>query len=255
MTGRSAVTGECIVTARQVATVTWTAAGTANEGIATGTGWSGIGTAEATTMTIAAPSHEILRRVRKRGGILPLQKLTEAGPTEATSSRGGWADRKTVQRILALAEELKQRARSMPKHGVRGDFANTIRGATAPYHSESGGRFSIAGPDIKIRSGAVIALAMNPNELCTNTTKLGALSVPAGSVDITWKIDHGMERLLLIWSEKDGPSVCAPSRQSFATRLIGSLGQQLKGQVELAYDSSGFAYTLDVPMSSLVASA
>jgi hypothetical protein len=40
-------------TARQVATVTWTAAGTANEGIATGTGWSGIGTAEATTMTIA----------------------------------------------------------------------------------------------------------------------------------------------------------------------------------------------------------
>jgi two-component sensor histidine kinase len=29
-------------------------------------------------------------------------------------------------------------------------------------------------------SGAVIAIAMTLNELCTNTTKLGALSVPAG---------------------------------------------------------------------------
>jgi two-component sensor histidine kinase len=97
---------------------------------------------------------------------------------------------------------------------------------------------------------------MTLNELCTNTTKFGALSVPAGSVDIAWKIDPAMDRLLLIWSEKGGPSVRAPSRQSFGTRLIGSLGQQLKGQVKLAYDDpSGFAYTLDVPMSSLVARA
>jgi two-component sensor histidine kinase len=135
------------------------------------------------------------------------------------------------------------------------DFANTIRGATAPYDSEGAGRFSIAGPDIKITSGAVIALAMTLNELCTNTTKFGALSVPAGSVDIAWKIDEGTERLELTWSEKGGPSVRAPSRQSFGTRLIGSLGQQLKGQVKLAYDATGFVYTLGVPMSSLVAPA
>jgi hypothetical protein len=35
--------------------------------------------------------------------------------------------------------------------------------------------------------------------------------------------------------------------------LIGSLGQQLKGQVQLTYDPSGFVYTLGVPMASLVA--
>jgi two-component sensor histidine kinase/ActR/RegA family two-component response regulator len=135
------------------------------------------------------------------------------------------------------------------------DFANTIRGATAPYDNEGIGRFSIAGPDIKITSGAVIALAMTLNELCTNTTKFGALSVPAGSVDIAWTIDEAVQRLQLTWSEKDGPPVRAPSRQSFGTRLIGSLGQQLKGQVRLAYDSTGFVYTLGVPMASLVAPA
>jgi two-component sensor histidine kinase len=99
----------------------------------------------------------------------------------------------------------------------------------------------------------VIALAMTLNELCTNTTKFGALSVPAGSIDIAWKIDEEMQRLQLTWSEKGGPSVSAPSRQSFGTRLIGSLGQQLKGQIKLAYDPTGFVYTLGVPMTSLVA--
>jgi|HubBroStandDraft_2_1064218.scaffolds.fasta_scaffold62496_1 two-component sensor histidine kinase/DNA-binding NarL/FixJ family response regulator len=135
------------------------------------------------------------------------------------------------------------------------DLANTIRGATEPYDSKGQGRFRISGPDIKITSGAVIALAMTLNELCTNTTKFGALSVPGGSINIAWKIDEGNQRLQMTWSEKGGPSVSAPSRQSFGTRLIGSLGQQLKGQVKLAYDPTGFVYALDVPMTSLVAPA
>jgi two-component sensor histidine kinase len=47
--------------------------------------------------------------------------------------------------------------------------------------------------------------------------------------------------------------VHAPSRQSFGSRLMGSLGQQLKGGVKLTYDPTGFAYVLNVPMASLVA--
>ena len=154
-------------------------------------------------------------------------------------------------RLVALgrAHDLLLQAR-----WANADLANTIRGATAPYDSEEGaGRFSITGPAIKITSGAVIALAMTLNELCTNTTKFGALSVPTGSIDIAWKIDEGTQRLQLTWSEKGGPSIREPSRQSFGTRLIGSLGQQLKGQVKLAYESTGLVYVLDVPMTSLVA--
>jgi two-component sensor histidine kinase/CheY-like chemotaxis protein len=132
---------------------------------------------------------------------------------------------------------------------------HTIRGATEPYTSIGSGRISIRGPDIRINSGAVIALAMTLNELCTNTTKFGALSVPAGRVEIEWKIDEATQRLHLTWAEKNGPTVHAPSRQSFGTRLIGSLGHQLKGEVHLAYDATGFVYVLDVPMASLVAPA
>ena len=50
------------------------------------------------------------------------------------------------------------------------------------------GRFTIDGPDIGIASSAVITLAMTLNELCTNTTKFGALSVPAGRVEIAWRL-------------------------------------------------------------------
>src|SRR4051812_23196600 len=81
----------------------------------------------------------------------------------------------------------------------------TIRGATAPYDSQGVGRFTIDGPDIGITSGAVIAFAMTFNELCTNTTKFGALSVPGGTVEITWTIDDEKQRVQLNWTEKDGP--------------------------------------------------
>src|ERR1700687_347198 len=155
-------------------------------------------------------------------------------------------------RLVALgrAHDLLLQAR-----WANASLENTIRGATEPYVSIGSGRISIQGPDIRITSGAVIALAMTLNELCTNTPKFGALSVPAGRIEIVWKIDEAMQRLHLTWSEKNGPTVHAPSRQSFGTRLMGSLGQQLKGEVELAYDPAGFVYGLSVPMASLVAPA
>ena len=131
----------------------------------------------------------------------------------------------------------------------------TVRGATEPYDSQGAGHFSIHGPDLAITSGAVIALAMTFNELCTNTTKFGALSVPTGRVDIGWLVDDEKKRLRLIWSEKDGPAVRTPTRRSFGTRMMGSLGQQLNGEVHLAYEPSGFIYTLDVPVASLTDTA
>jgi two-component sensor histidine kinase/FixJ family two-component response regulator len=153
-------------------------------------------------------------------------------------------------RLVALgrAHDLLLQAR-----WANASLENTIRGATEPYVSIGSGRISIQGPDIRITSGAVIALAMTLNELCTNTTKFGALSVPPGRIDIVWKIDEARQRLHLTWLEKNGPVVHAPSRQSFGTRLIGSLGQQLKGEVKLAYQATGFEYVLDVPMAALVA--
>jgi two-component sensor histidine kinase/DNA-binding response OmpR family regulator len=134
-------------------------------------------------------------------------------------------------------------------------LVNTVRGATEPYDGQGTGRFSIDGPDFGITSGAVVALAMTFNELCTNTTKFGALSVPAGRIEIKWTIDNETQRLRLTWTEKGGPAVDAPTRRSFGTRMMESLGQQLNGQVQLSYHAAGFFYLLDVPLISLTVKA
>ena len=154
-------------------------------------------------------------------------------------------------RLLALgrAHDLLLQAR-----WAGADLRKIVQGATEPFDNPDAARFSIDGPDIQIASAAVIAIAMTLNELCTNTTKFGALSVPAGHVDVTWGVDAPASRLHFSWKERNGPTVQAPTRQSFGTRLIETLGRQLKGEIKLSYAPGGFVYVLNVPLASLTSS-
>src|SRR5271170_4703586 len=148
-------------------------------------------------------------------------------------------------RLLALgrAHDLLLQAR-----WTGADLRKIVQGATEPFDNPDAARFSIEGPDIQIASAAVIAIAMTLNELCTNTTKFGALSVPNGHVGITWAVDAPASRLHFIWKEQNGPTVQAPTRQSFGTRLIETLGRQLKGEIKLTYAPDGLVYVLNVPL-------
>ena len=151
-------------------------------------------------------------------------------------------------RLLALgrAHDLLLQAR-----WTSADLGKIVRGATEAFDNPDMPKFTITGPDVRVTSGAVIAIAMTLNELCTNTTKFGALSVPAGRVAIVWTVDPTTQRLHLSWTEKNGPAVRAPDKRSFGTRLVETLGRQLKGDVHLGYEPDGFVYVFDVPLSSL----
>jgi two-component sensor histidine kinase len=135
------------------------------------------------------------------------------------------------------------------------DLGNIVRSATEAFDNPDVPKFSIAGSDIRMTSGAVIAIAMTLNELCTNATKFGALSFPTGHVEIAWTLDSDAQRVHLTWTEKNGPEVHAPEKRSFGTRLIETLGWQLKGDVQLTYQPAGFVYSLDMPLASLTSSA
>src|SRR6202163_2541328 len=89
------------------------------------------------------------------------------------------------------------------------DLGTIVRGATEAFDNPDLPKFTTAGPDVRMTSGAVIAIAMTLNELCTNTTKFGALSVPAGRVDIAWMLDPRTQRLHLKWTERNGPAAQA----------------------------------------------
>ena len=133
------------------------------------------------------------------------------------------------------------------------DLTTIVQGATEAFDDADAPRFFVQGPKIQISSGAVIAVAMTLNELCTNTTKFGALSVPAGRVEIAWTVDEPALRLHLTWTESGGPPVQPPTKRSFGTRLVETLGKQLKGVVVLTYEPSGFAFALDIPLASVKA--
>lgn len=161
---------------------------------------------------------------------------------------GEYAQHAIEGRLLALgrAHDLLLQAK-----WSSADLGTVVRSAIEAFDNPAESKFSITGPDIRMTSAAVIAVAMTLNELCTNTTKFGALSVPEGRVDLVWTVDQPTQRLHLTWTEKNGPVVQPPAKRSFGTRLIETLGKQLQGNVQLAYASTGFSYTFDVPIASL----
>ena len=78
---------------------------------------------------------------------------------------------------------------------------------------------------IVLEPSAAQAVAVILHELATNASKYGALSDMKGQVRLTWS--HAADgQLVLRWTEFDGPSVSAPERRGFGSRLIeGTIGQ------------------------------
>ena len=182
--------------------------------------------------------HRIKNMLATVGAITDQSLRTATGMTHARSAIDG--------RFAALARAHDLLTRSSWENAT---IDSTVRSAIEPF-DQGDGRFVISGEDIRITSSSVIAFAMTLNELCTNTTKFGALSQPGGQVHLSWRIEDG--RMRLEWIESGGPAVAEPTRKGFGTRMITSLGQQLRGQVTLAYTPTGFAYTLNVPVEALV---
>jgi two-component sensor histidine kinase len=184
--------------------------------------------------------HRIKNTLATVAAIVSQSLRTEQGVAHAQQAIEG--------RLLALgrAHDLLVRA-----SWSSADLGAVVRGAIEAFDDPDESKFSISGPDIRINSGAVIAVAMTLNELCTNASKYGAFSVPSGCVDLQWTIDPQAQRLRLTWIEKNGPLIQSPEKRSFGTRLIETLGRELQGKVRLTYAQQGFAYTFDAPLASL----
>jgi len=182
--------------------------------------------------------HRIKNMLATVGAITDQSLRTATSMTHARSAIDG--------RFAALARAHDLLTRSSWENAT---IESTVRSAIEPF-DQGGGRFVITGEDIRITSSSVIAFAMTLNELCTNTTKFGALSLPGGQVNLSWRIEDG--RVHLEWIETGGPPVSEPTRKGFGTRMITALGQQLKGQVKLDYTPTGFTYTLNVPVEALI---
>jgi two-component sensor histidine kinase len=131
-------------------------------------------------------------------------------------------------------------------------FKAVVEGALAPYRTGTG-RFTISGPDCEIKPAQALTLALAVNELATNAMKYGALSVPAGRIEIVWTI-MADEKLRFEWRESGGPPVAPPVRTGFGSRLIKTLlAGDFGGTVDLRYAPAGVTCVLEAPMGQTAA--
>jgi two-component sensor histidine kinase len=109
--------------------------------------------------------------------------------------------------------------------------------------AHSGGhRIALDGPDVTLPSQVAVAVGMALHELITNAVKYGALSVPAGHVDLRWAVKTGDDgnRLLMEWTENGGPVVRKPERRGFGSALLERvLSPELNGEVAVDYRPEG----------------
>lgn len=159
------------------------------------------------------------------------------------------ARRNIESRLIALGKAhdllLQQSWKSV---GLR----RLVESAIGAFQTAEAGRFDIQGDDIAVASGPALAISMALNELCTNASKYGALSNEMGRVEIKWTANEDLENLKLVWLEKDGPPVKAPTRRGFGTTLIErALPGRVQGEANLRFEPSGLVCEFHIPMASL----
>jgi PAS domain S-box-containing protein len=131
------------------------------------------------------------------------------------------------------------------------DFQAMLRGELAPFvGSGSGSQVLLDGPPVLIEPLTAQPLSMALHELATNAAKYGSLSVPNGTLDLSWREDPPGERLRLRWEEKGGPAIAAPpQRRGFGSRVIETtIRDQLRGEVSCVWAPTGFVCDIDIPL-------
>ena len=136
-------------------------------------------------------------------------------------------------------------------------YGATLKDVIARELASFVARASIDGPPIRLTPNATQGFALVIHELCTNATKYGALSTPAGKLEIRWSVEEGGDepRLMFRWQERGGPRLTPPQRMGFGTTLLNSAISGGDGTPRIEYAPEGVRYTLEVPLSSIAAKA
>lgn len=146
-------------------------------------------------------------------------------------------------RALANAHDILNSTR-WTSASMRQVVENTISAFAA-------GQISVSGQPLSISPKMALTMALAINELATNALKYGALSTPAGRVEIEWTLDlaNPSGGLTWLWRESGGPPVVEPARRGFGTFLIQRvLATDFGGSVRLAYGPSGVECVLTAPI-------
>ncbi len=136
-------------------------------------------------------------------------------------------------------------------------ISELIKTQLAPFIDADGNRLSVEGPSLVLKPEAAQTIGMALHELATNASKYGALSAPAGRVEVKWRREtdaEGAPRLEVHWREIGGPPVEKPARAGFGHNVVeGMVAASLNGKAQLSWNREGVVWSLDVPADCLAA--
>jgi len=156
-------------------------------------------------------------------------------------------------RLIALSQAHDQLTR---RHWKSADLRDIVEAATAPHLTRSQDQMIIKGAPVTVTPRVALTLALGLHELTTNATKYGALSVPAGRVEVTWRIERRTPMppaLRIEWRERGGPPVVPPKQRGFGTRFVeGSVASELQGKAHIEYAADGLVCTMEIPIDLVI---
>jgi PAS domain S-box-containing protein len=127
-----------------------------------------------------------------------------------------------------------------------------IEGTLGTYCGEPG-HVTIEGPSVLLAANMVVFFTLAFHELATNAVKHGALSVPDGTVHVSWLVKpaaKGGRQVELVWRERGGPPVRRPKRHGFGSQLLGRGLGQFGSSLRLDFQPAGVECHICFPLGA-----
>ncbi|KQU80130.1 histidine kinase [Mesorhizobium sp. Root102] len=162
-------------------------------------------------------------------------------------------DPMATREFIALRIAALSRSHDLLAHGNwgRAGLRDIVDNALQPFNvgGDRSRRYEVTGDDIRLPPRRALALGIALHELVLNAVTHGALSNDSGSIMVSWTKEPkpSGDRLILVWREKDGPSVTPASKKGFGSRVVeDGLTHELEATVHLHYPKDGVICTIDM---------
>ena len=144
---------------------------------------------------------------------------------------------------LGRAHDLVRPTPGKEGKALLGDLLGVL---LAPYRDDRStqGRITVAVPEIPVGEASTTSLALVVHELATNSVKYGALSRPAGTLEVSCSVEG--DGVTMLWKERGGPQIGAPAgKDGYGSKLIErTVSGQLGGSIGYDWCPAGAVIAL-----------
>jgi two-component system CheB/CheR fusion protein len=217
----------------------WTGSGRVEGAILTFSDVTGLAQAEAQQRILLG---ELNTRVKNMLNVM-VSVATE------TLSRDEGARAALLDRMQAMARSYELVSRD---HWGDVPLLDVVREEVERYGAGRADRVMIEGPEVLLEPKLALSLGMIIHELGINATKHGSLSVPGGSLEVSWAIEtRSGDTLVLDWIERGGPPLAKPPRNGFGLTFIErEVTSGLGGKARTEFEQGGLRANLRIPLGS-----